>query len=83
MLSEVCCHAGGRLGRFIMIHSRGVWVFSSASAALGQAREWSDLLPPTGDQPGIGAQRAQWELQSLDDSGWGWGEGGGGLPSDY
>ena len=34
------------MGRFIMRYSRRAWVLPSASAALGQAREWSDLLPP-------------------------------------
>lgn len=40
------------VGRFIMRYFRGVWVLPSASpalgngAALGQAGEWSGLLPP-------------------------------------
>lgn len=56
--------------------------FSLSSAGAGWG--WSDLLPPEqeaslGREPSVpsGGCRA------LDDGGWGWGEGGGGLPSDY
>lgn len=40
-----------RLGRLIKRYSRRVWVFTSASVALGQATEWSDRIPARDRSP--------------------------------
>ena len=56
---------------------RGEWVLPSASLALEQSGEWSDLLPPE-QETSLGWEPSEpcGSCRALDDGGWGWGEGG-------